>query len=151
MKIDLEFSSIKQGRWYDYAIRSLFGGVITVLTGEIAKRFGPGIAGLFLAFPAIFPASATLIEKHEREKKEKAGMHGTCRGRAAASVDGAGAAMGSLALIVFAAFVWKMLPSSRSAVVLGVGTLVWFGLSVWVWVLRKSIRKMRPRNVVQEI
>ena len=28
---------------------------------------------LFLAFPAIFPASATLIEKHEKEKKEREG------------------------------------------------------------------------------
>ncbi len=55
----------------DYAIRFLFGGLITVAAGIIAKRFGPGIGGLFLAFPAIFPASATLIEKHEKEKKEE--------------------------------------------------------------------------------
>lgn len=146
MKISLEFSSIKQGRWYDYGIRFLFGGIITVITGEIAKKFGPGVAGLFLAFPAIFPASATLIEKHEREKKEKAGVHGIRRGRALASIDGAGAAIGGLALIVFAAYVWKMLPRQSTPIVLGTATLVWFGLSVWVWTFRKCMRKSRRRK-----
>ena len=45
-------------------------------TGIIAKKFGPGMGGLFLAFPAIFPARATLVEKHEKEKKQQAGMEG---------------------------------------------------------------------------
>ena len=49
---------------------------MTVAAGLIAARFGPVIGGLFLAFPAIFPASATLIEKHVRERKEKAGLPG---------------------------------------------------------------------------
>ena len=39
----------------------------------------PVVGGLFLAFPAIFPASATLIEKHGRERKEKAGLAGARR------------------------------------------------------------------------
>ena len=43
----------------------------------IARKFGPLMGGLFLAFPAIFPAGATLIKKHEKEKKDRAG----CRGR----------------------------------------------------------------------
>ena len=38
------------------------------------QRWGPGIGGLFLAFPAIFPASATLVEKHEKQKKNRAGI-----------------------------------------------------------------------------
>jgi hypothetical protein len=37
--------------------------------------FGPSIGGLFLAFPAL-PASATLIEKHEKHKKEENGVEG---------------------------------------------------------------------------
>ena len=49
---------------------------MTVLAGVIAKKFGPVVGGLFLAFPAIFPASATLIEKHERERKERKGLKG---------------------------------------------------------------------------
>ena len=62
---------------------------MTVVAGLIAARFGPVIGGLFLAFPAIFPASATLIEKHVRESKEKAGLPGARRcWAAAASMDG---------------------------------------------------------------
>ena len=40
-----------------------------------------------LAFPAILPASATLIEKHERVKKAKVGLDGRGRAIKAASVD----------------------------------------------------------------
>ena len=46
-----------------------------------AEKFGPGIGGLFLAFPAIFPASATLIEKHEEQRKQVRGLQGTRRAR----------------------------------------------------------------------
>jgi len=74
--------------------------LITALAGIIAKKFGPGIGGLFLAFPAIFPASATLIEKHEKEKKESLGLKGAARGRNAASIDAAGSSLGSVGLFV---------------------------------------------------
>ena len=33
------------------------------------ERFGPTVAGLFLAFPSIMPASVTLVEKHGGEDK----------------------------------------------------------------------------------
>jgi hypothetical protein len=94
MQIKIDPSVIGQTKWYEYAIRFLFGGLITAVAGIIAKKFGPGIGGLFLAFPAIFPASATLIEKHEKQKKEEKGLQGTRRGREAASVDAAGSADG---------------------------------------------------------
>lgn len=59
------------------------------------QKFGPVFGGLFLAFPAIFPASATLLEKHERDKKRKAGIASTVRGRLAAALDARGAVMGA--------------------------------------------------------
>jgi hypothetical protein len=46
-----------------------------------------------LAFPAIFPASATLIEKHEKERKARAGIRNTLRGRQATALDAPGAAL----------------------------------------------------------
>ena len=49
----------------DLAIRFGFGGAVTVTTELIARTFGPEIAGLFLAFPAILPASLTLIRQNE--------------------------------------------------------------------------------------
>jgi len=136
--IKFEWSAIAQSRWQEYALRFAAGGAITAAAGLIAKEFGPGIGGLFLAFPAIFPASATLVEKHERERKEEEGVQGAERGRQAASLDAAGAAMGSLGLLVFALFVWKLLPLLHAWIVLPLATLVWLGVSVMVWVLRKK-------------
>jgi len=136
--IKFEWSAIAQSRWQEYALRFAAGGAITAAAGLIAKEFGPGIGGLFLAFPAIFPASATLVEKHERERKEEEGVQGAERGRQVASLDAAGAAMGSLGLLVFALFVWKLLPLLHAWIVLPLATLVWLGVSVMVWVLRKK-------------
>lgn len=111
--------------------------MITVLTGVIAHRFGPAIGGLFLAFPAIFPASASLIDKHQREKKERAGVAGTIRGRKAAAVDAGGAAMGAVGLAVFAVIVWKLMPHSAPWAVLIIATAAWAATAVTVWLIRK--------------
>jgi hypothetical protein len=138
MQIKVDLSVLGQTKWYEYAIRFLFGGIITGVAGLIAQRFGPGIGGLFLAFPAIFPASATLIEKHERQKKEKEGLQGTQRGREAASIDAAGSAMGSIGLSVFALLVWQFLPRHSTWIVLTAATAAWLSVSVLIWHIRKQ-------------
>ena len=69
MSVSLKLASLTQGHWYEYPIRFVLGGAMTAMAGWIASKYGPVVGGLFLAFPAIFPASATLVEKHEREKK----------------------------------------------------------------------------------
>jgi hypothetical protein len=81
MSVNANFAALKETKWHEYVVRFVFGGLITVTTGIIAKKFGPGIGGLFLAFPAIFPASATLIENHEKEKKQRVGMEPVYRSR----------------------------------------------------------------------
>jgi len=139
MRIRLDLSTLGQTKWHDYAVRFLFGGLITAIAGMIAKKFGPGIGGLFLAFPAIFPASATLIEKHEEEKKESLGLNGAARGRSAASVDAAGSSMGSIGLFIFAFVVWQFLPRDRAWMVLGGATVLWLGVSVAIWQIRKAL------------
>jgi len=94
MRISLDFSSLRRVRFYEYALRFLLGGLVTLATGLIAHSFGAAIGGLFLAFPAIFPASCTLVEKHEAEKKKNHGLNGTVRGRKAAALDSFGAVLG---------------------------------------------------------
>jgi hypothetical protein len=81
MIVQFKPSALGQTRWYEYLVRFVLGGAMTVVAGLIAARFGPVIGGLFLAFPAIFPASATLIEKHIGNARRKR----ACRERAAAS------------------------------------------------------------------
>ena len=73
MIIKIDPSGIRDTRWHEYVVRFAGGGIITVIAGVIAKKWGPGVGGLFLAFPAIFPASATLIEKHERPEETRQG------------------------------------------------------------------------------
>jgi hypothetical protein len=147
MKIKLDMIGLRRSKWYEYVFRFLFGGTVTALAGIIAKRFGPEIGGLFLAFPAILPASATLIEKHEKLKKEGAGKEGAKRGTAAAGVDAVGASIGSIGLAVFALIVWVRLPVSGMGMVLAGATLAWFITSVSVWKLREILwRRLRKKR-----
>jgi len=143
MRIGLDVSSIQHLRLRDYAVRFVFGGIVTVLTGLIAGRYGPGVAGLFLAFPAIFPAGATLIEEQQREKKRRAGLDGTSRGRFVAGIDAIGAAMGTLGLIAFAIIVWRILPSHSSPAILSVAGMAWLAISILAWRIRKAMKKLK--------
>jgi len=137
MRVEVEPSALVRTKWHEYALRFLFGGLITAAAGVVAKKFGPGIGGLFLAFPAIFPASATLIEKHEQQKKEGGGLEGKPRARQATSVDAAGAAIGGIGLCIFALLVWKLMPTYSPWLVLTGASLAWLATSVAAWDIRK--------------
>ena len=69
--ITVNLSAIKRTTFREYAIRFFFGGACTAIAGLIAKHFGPELGGLFLAFPAIFPASACLIESSRTPEKSR--------------------------------------------------------------------------------
>jgi hypothetical protein len=138
-KIVVNFDGLRRTRWHEYGIRFLAGGTITALVGIIGRKFGPSIGGLFLAFQAIFPASATLVEKHELEKKRNAGVNGVLRSREVAGVDAAGAAMGSLGLLAFALFVSYMLPRQPVWQVLLAGAPIWMAVSAMVWWICRRI------------
>ena len=111
--------------------------LVSAAAGLIAQRWVPGIGGLFLAFPAILQAGATLIEKHEKQKKNRAGFQGAVRGRKAAALDAAGAALGSLGLIGFTLVVWQLLGSHETWIVIGSAGLLWLGISGLCWRILK--------------
>ena len=139
MRIQVSLSPIFKTKWYEYATSFLLGGLITVCAGLVGEKWGPGVGGLFLAFPAIFPASATLIEKHEKESKQAKGVAGAVRAKNAAAVDAAGASIGSIGLLVFALVGSVFLPDRLVPLVLLVATTSWFAVSVILWILRKAI------------
>ena len=93
---------MKNTKGYEYALRFVLGGLATVFTGLIASFYGPVTGGLSLAFPAIFCASITPVERHERQRKQKLGLGGTRRGQEAAAQEGE--------------LRWEASASSRSAV-----------------------------------
>jgi len=117
MNVSFTLGALAKTKWYEYLVRFAFGGAITVTARFLAEHFGPVFGGLFLAFPAIFPASATLVAKHETHKKQNAGIETNSRGRQAVPVDAAGAPLGSVGLAAFALTVWKFLPYYNSAFV----------------------------------
>jgi uncharacterized protein DUF3147 len=139
MRVTIRATAITETKWHEYLVRFGFGGIITVIAGLIATKFGPVIGGFFLAFPAIFPASVTLVETHERRRKEKHGLSGRQRGRNAASIDAAGAAIGSVGLFAFGMMVWLGVPRFAPWIVLVSATIVWFVFAAVSWTIRKRL------------
>lgn len=141
MTITVDPAGLKQTKWHEYTLRFVAGGITTVVAGLIARKWGPEIGGLFLAFPAIFPASATLIEKHERQRKQKQGLQGRKRGTDAAAVDALGAAMGSVGLVAFAGICWWLISKYPAPLALGAATGAWLLVSLSSWIIRQRRRK----------
>jgi len=121
---------------------------VAATSGLIAKQFGPAIGGLFLAFPA----TATLIESHEKRKNREAGLDGTRRGRKAAGIDAAIVAIGLIALAVVLRLTLAIAPTWLS---LGLATLTWAVLSFAGWnlwrrrfvkTLLAKMKHSRPAN-----
>lgn len=139
MQVKIDLSVLKNTKWHQLALRFVCGGLVTAAAGVIAKKFGPGVGGLFLAFPAIFPAGATLIEKHEKERKERAGMEGSVRARKAVAIDATGATLGSVGLIVFASAISVFVERGHPYLVLLLSTAIWMAVSLMLWIIRKRV------------
>jgi hypothetical protein len=147
MIVQWRFSALSKVKWTDVATRFLFGGAITAIAGLLAQHFGPTFGGLFLAFPAIFPASVTLLAKKEEEKKAKQGMKGNRRGRQAAALEARGAIFGCVGLASFGLIVWKLSEEWNAAGVLGLATVAWVAISIALWSLtRKARHAWRRQN-----
>src|SRR4029453_7450756 len=145
--IHISPSSLREGRWYEYVIRFALGGAATVFTGIVSGRYGASVGGLFLALPAIFCASATLIEKHEIRRKREAGLSGERRGQEAAALAAAGTALGALGMLAFAGvFLWLVERSVAAA--FAAASLAWIVVSAAAWFVRRKLRF--ARRVVRE-
>ena len=142
-------TSLREGRWYEYVIRFALGGAATVFTGVISSRYGAAVGGLFLALPAIFCASATLIEKHEIRRKREVGLDGQRRGQEAAALEAAGAALGAIGMLAFAVVFWLLVESSVVAAFIG-ASLAWLVVSVAAWFVRRKMRIVRRARGAQK-
>jgi hypothetical protein len=136
MRIRFNFAAFRRTKPKEYAVRFFFGGAVTLLAGLIAQQYGPAIGGLFLAFPAIFPASVTLIAKHEERRRQKAGVEARERGKLAAALDTRGAVIGAYGLFFFAFTVHALLPTLATAVVIALAILAWLASSLLIWRIR---------------
>jgi hypothetical protein len=142
MAVRFRFSTLKELRWYEFVLRFALGGLATVVAGVTADIWGPAVGGLFLALPSIFFASATLIEKHERERKEKKGLKGRDRGKNAAALDAAGAGLGSVGLAAFGAVMW-LFAQETAVGSLALAAATWFVVATLLWLARRQARIVR--------
>lgn len=146
MLVGFNASTFHRTRWYEYVIRFAIGGLATLLAGIIADRYGPGVGGLFLAFPAIFGAAATLIQQHERKKQRKHGAQGYARAAQAAALDATGVMIGCAGLLVFAVFVWRMVAALGIALSLGIGVVLWASVNLMLWGVWRLVKgRLRRR------
>ena len=114
-------SALARVNGWEYAVRFAFGGIVTMCTGLAAHAWGPSIGGLFLAFPAILPASLTLVYMHEGRRE---------------TVDEArGARLGTLGLLAFAALAWALAARWPAVLVLVVATVGWAVTCAAAWTL----------------
>jgi len=140
--IRVSTASLRESRWYEHLVRFALGGAATVFTGIVSSGYGASVGGLFLALPAIFCASATLIEAHEIGRKRDAGLEGRRRGQNAAALDAAGAALGALGMLAFAAVFWALAESNVPRA-FAAASLAWILVSVAAWFARRKIRSVR--------
>lgn len=142
MLVRLSTPALRRTSWRAFAARLVLGGLATVVTGLAGAMAGPSVGGLFLALPAIFCASATLIESTERHHKHVVGMHGEQRGKMAAALDAAGTALGSIGMLAFAV-VFAAVVRTQVAMAFVAATLAWSLIAVAAWYCRRSVRRIR--------
>lgn len=127
-RVEVDPKALGKNTWKSYTIRFVFGGVITFITGLITARFGPVVGGLFLAFPAILPASLTLVKKHDGEEK--------------AGDDALGSIAGTFGLAAFGGVIWGLGDKLAAWQALLCAAAAWtvVGISIWV-VAHQAIKK----------
>ncbi|HEY8088337.1 MAG TPA: DUF3147 family protein, partial [Polyangiaceae bacterium] len=122
MKPTVDLGKLTKSRPWEYGVRFLFGGLVTACAGLVTHRWGPVVGGLLLGFPAILPASLTLVEEHG--------------GRAEAVDDARGGTLGSVGLVAFGAVVWLTADGWPAAGALLVATVAWAVVAGGLWALR---------------
>ena len=139
MRLKLRFDSLKQTKPTEYLSRFVFGGLVTIFAGFVADHFGPVIGGLFLAFPGIFPAGVSLVEKHKAQREAAEGKLGTWSARGQASVEAAGASVGTLGLMGFALVLWQGLPMHNFFTMMLMAGATWIAMSWLFWWTRERL------------
>lgn len=118
--VGFEWSKIRSVEPKELGIRFAFGALVALVAGTLGLLIGPKFGGLFLAFPAILPASLTLIEKKE--------------GLTKAWSDASGGILGAIGMSCFALTAMLLLPWNPVAALV-VALLVWIVVSTGLYFL----------------
>ena len=124
-RVHFDRDALRSVQFRDLAVRFAFGFGVSVVAGIVTLAFGSRVGGLFLAFPAILPASLTLIEEKE--------------GRRQAEGNAVGAIIGAVALVVFALTAFALFTHIPGAAVEAVALAVWLGVSLLLYLLIRRL------------
>jgi nicotinamide-nucleotide amidase len=123
----LDLSKISGIRPLEYAERFAFAFAVSVVAGAVSRTAGPRVGGLFLAFPAILPATLTLLEKKE--------------GLPMAVSDIRGATLGAVGMLGFALLAAGLMRDSAS-LALGGGLLLWAVVAAVLYLALRSLARL---------
>lgn len=123
-------SDIAEHGLKDYAVRFGFGAAIALVAGLLGMWFGPKFGGVFLGFPAILPASLTLIQKKD--------------GKEQAAIDSEGAVLGAVAFVAFAIVVALVVVGLGVVPTVIVGLIVWTVIAVALYALARIVFHREP-------
>jgi len=123
---------LKDKRPKDYAIRFVFGASISLIAALISLKFQL-LGGMFLAFPAILPASLTLVARDA--------------GREAAAIDAEGAIIGALGLVAFALVAAFGINTIGAFPALIAASLAWLVVSLSIYIAVMVWRAARKKEL----
>ena len=121
--VGFDWSKLSKASPPELLIRFVFGGGIALVAAISGSLFGPRFGGLFLAFPAVLPATLTLIEKQEGTTK--------------AWADASGGVLGAIGLAAFA-FTALQLLHANPVVALALALLAWLLVSGSLYFLSRE-------------
>jgi uncharacterized protein DUF3147 len=122
----LELRRAREVPFQHLAVRFALGAAISVAAALIGTAVGTRFGGMFLAFPAILPASLTLIEHEEGVRR--------------ADRCAVGAVLGGAALLVFAGGAEAALGHLAAGVALAVATVAWAGAACVLYIVLACLR-----------
>jgi hypothetical protein len=133
----VELDHLKKHSMSDYVTRFAFGAGISAAAAIVGAIFGAKVGGVLLGFPAILPASLTLIERKD--------------GRGPAAVNAVAAILGALALVVFAVVAGIGLRRFTPVVALLIATAAWLAVAfvLYVSILWLPRRRKSPMKAIK--
>jgi hypothetical protein len=111
----------------ELALRFAFGASASILASVAGLVFSPVVGGMFLAFPAILPATLTLLEKKD---DTEAAVH-----------DVRGALLGSFGMIAFACVAAAAFTRWPAGIVLFGAAAAWLAVSMTLYLAVAAWRR----------
>lgn len=131
--VGVDLARLRNLRLAEMAIRFAFGFAISVLAGVVTILAGNHIGGVFLAFPAILPASLTLVGDKDGDDE--------------AELDAAGATIGAVALGAFALTASALFVHVTAAITMTTALVVWVCAAAGLYNLTcRTLRRRRRRQ-----